>query len=215
MQKVAVEVRRIGPRGLLLQPHMESPAALAAWIRKVYAHRIHDAVPGATTVAVQLRTSQDCDLVAGDITALTGPAVTLLSNEYEPLVCAVRFDGPDLEEVAQRTGRSVTEIVATMTSTNFEVAFCGFAPGFGYLTGLPRFLHLPRRSTPRLRVEAGSVAVAAGYAAIYPSGSPGGWHLLGHCDLPLWDLARTPPAVMIPGRQVRFIEDDQAGGRHR
>jgi KipI family sensor histidine kinase inhibitor len=212
VSETAIHVRRFGPLGLLLRPYSISPAELATWIRGEYANRIDEAIPGATTVAVQWRTAQDCDEAAVEIAALTGAIAASVDSGHEPLICPVSFDGPDLSEVAQRTGRSVAEIIATMTSTNFEVAFCGFAPGFGYLTGLPEFLHLPRRPSPRPRIEAGSVAVAAGYAAIYPSRSPGGWHLLGRCDLPLWDLDRTPPALMIPGRQVRFIELDRADG---
>lgn len=215
MGHASIEVRRLGPLGLLLRPQSGSPAALGAWIREIYADQIDEAVPGATTVMVLWRSAADCDNAAHEIAALTGPVAPLLTTELEPLVCPVRFDGPDLDEVAQRTSRSVAEIVESMTSGSFEVAFCGFAPGFGYLTGLPEFLHLPRRSSPRTRVEAGSVAVAAGYAAVYPFASPGGWHLLGHCDVPLWDLNRTPPAMMIPGRQVRFVEFSHQSRSHK
>ena len=74
-------------------------------------------------------------------------------------------------------------------------AFCGFAPGFAYLRGLDPALHLPRRATPRTRVPAGAVAIADTYAAVYPSASPGGWHLLGHTDARLWDAEREPPAL--------------------
>jgi KipI family sensor histidine kinase inhibitor len=215
MHQTAMEVRRFGPLGLILRPHSGSPAALAAWIREQYSHQIDEAIPGATTVAVQWRSDSDCDMAAHDLAALSGPVAVASDEVHEPLICPVRFHGPDLNEAAQLTGRSVAEIVETMTATPLEVAFCGFAPGFGYLTGLPEYLHLPRRASPRPRVEAGSVAVAAGYAAIYPSGSPGGWHLLGHCDLTLWDLTRTPPALMVPGRQVRFVEVGRGGDPQR
>jgi KipI family sensor histidine kinase inhibitor len=84
-------------------------------------------------------------------------------------------------------------------------AFVGFAPGFAYLTGLHPSLHLPRRATPRTRVPAGAVAIAAGYSAVYPSASPGGWHLIGHTDATMWDAGRDPPAAIGPGASVHFV----------
>jgi biotin-dependent carboxylase-like uncharacterized protein len=84
------------------------------------------------------------------------------------------------------------------------VAFTGFAPGFGYLTGLDERLHLPRRESPRTRVPSGAVAVAGEYTGVYPRPSPGGWHLLGRTSVPLWDTGREPPALLLPGTKVRF-----------
>jgi KipI family sensor histidine kinase inhibitor len=106
--------------------------------------------------------------------------------------------------VAVRTGRSEDEVVALHSSAEYRVGFCGFMPGFGYLLGLPPELQLPRRSTPRTRVPAGSVAMAAEFSAVYPSASPGGWHLLGTTDLMLWDESRHVPALLVPGTRVRF-----------
>jgi KipI family sensor histidine kinase inhibitor len=87
----------------------------------------------------------------------------------------------------------------------YEVSFCGFAPGFAYLVGLPHQLHLPRRASPRTRVPAGSVAIAATYSAVYPRESPGGWHLLGTTNASMWDVSRQPPALLQPGMGVRFV----------
>lgn len=88
----------------------------------------------------------------------------------------------------------------------FRVAFCGFAPGFGYLTGLPERYHLPRRATPRTAVPAGSLALAGEYAGVYPRSSPGGWQLIGSTDAVLWDPEREPAALFAPGVRVRFEE---------
>jgi KipI family sensor histidine kinase inhibitor len=96
--------------------------------------------------------------------------------------------------------------VALHCSAEYSVAFCGFMPGFAYLLGLPTELHLPRRSTPRTRVPAGSVAIAAEFSSVYPSASPGGWHLLGTTDLVLWDESLAAPAVLVPGMRMRFEE---------
>ena len=84
------------------------------------------------------------------------------------------------------------------------MAFGGFAPGFGYLTGLPPHLHVPRRSTPRTRVPAGALGLAGPFAGVYPTASPGGWQLVGRTDAVLFDPDRDPPALLRPGVRVRF-----------
>ena len=117
-----------------------------------------------------------------------GEAVVTGESVDGPVVeVPVTYDGPDLDEVARATGLSVAEVVDLHSSTPHRVAFCGFMPGFAYLVGLPSALHLARRTTPRPRVPAGSVAIAAGYSGVYPRESPGGWHLIGWTDVVLWD----------------------------
>ena len=86
------------------------------------------------------------------------------------------------------------------------VAFCGFAPGFGYLVGADDRLDVPRRSNPRTRVPAGAVALAGKFSGVYPRESPGGWQLLGHTSVRTWDVRREPPALLVPGVRVRFVE---------
>jgi KipI family sensor histidine kinase inhibitor len=116
----------------------------------------------------------------------------------------VRFDGPDLAEVAGVWGVDEAEVARIVTGTAFRVAFCGFSPGFGYLTGLPPRREVPRRDTPRTRVPAGSVALAGPYAGVYPRASPGGWRIVGTTDAVVWDPRRDPPALLSPGTRVRF-----------
>lgn len=118
----------------------------------------------------------------------------------------VRYDGEDLEEVSELTGLSASEVVKAHTGGEYLAAFGGFAPGFLYITGLPEALRLPRRDTPRTRVPSGAVALGGGYTAVYPRDSPGGWHIIGHTCLSMWDLDREPPAALSPGDRVRFVE---------
>ncbi|RAO56749.1 Transcription elongation regulator [Micromonospora noduli] len=127
------------------------------------------------------------------------------ADDAPDVVVPVTFDGPDLPAVAEHWGVDVPAVRHRLTSTRFRVAFCGFAPGFPYLTGLPAELALPRLATPRPRVPAGSVALAGPYAGIYPGASPGGWLLVGRTDLVLFDVAADPPARLGPGTTVRMV----------
>ncbi|MFF5983330.1 allophanate hydrolase subunit 1 [Streptomyces olindensis] len=119
----------------------------------------------------------------------------------------VRYDGPDLADVAAHWGVPEPEVARIHAETEFRVAFCGFAPGFGYLTGLPPCYDVPRRATPRTAVPAGSVALAGPYTGVYPRSSPGGWQLIGTTDAVLWDHARVPAALLSPGTRVRFVPE--------
>ncbi|MFI6703461.1 allophanate hydrolase subunit 1 [Streptomyces sp. NPDC050509] len=132
-------------------------------------------------------------------TVRTDPAA-----HHDELTVPVRYDGPDLDEVARRTGLTTDEVIARHTAPRYTVAFAGFAPGFGYLTGTDPLLALPRRAEPRTGVPTGAVAVAGGFTGVYPRPSPGGWHLLGTTSLTLWDERRDPPALLVPGRAVRL-----------
>jgi KipI family sensor histidine kinase inhibitor len=159
-------------------------------------------VPAARTVLVVLDRPPS-DLDAATLRRL--PAVPVGDDEPAAAVeLPVVFDGADLDEVAGLTGRSAADVVRLLTAVELTVAFCGFAPGFGYLTGLPEELHLPRRATPRTRVPAGSVALAGPFAGVYPQASPGGWQLVGRTDAVLFDVDRDPPALLAPGTTVRF-----------
>ncbi|OEV14280.1 allophanate hydrolase, partial [Streptomyces nanshensis] len=121
----------------------------------------------------------------------------------------VRYDGPDLADVAALWGVAPDEVARRHAATEFRVAFCGFAPGFGYLTGLPEPYHVPRRATPRTRVPVGAVGLAGAYTGVYPRSSPGGWQLIGTAPRTvLWDTARTPAALLAPGTRVRFVPLD-------
>jgi KipI family sensor histidine kinase inhibitor len=161
-------------------------------------------VPAARTVLVVLdRPPTDLDVTV--LRRLPAPAAGP-EGTAAPVTLPVVFDGPDLAEVAGLVGRGVPELVAVLTAVEFTVAFGGFAPGFGYLTGLPEELHVPRRATPRTRVPAGSVALAGPYAGVYPRASPGGWQLVGRTDAVLFDVDREPPALLAPGARVRFRE---------
>lgn len=114
-------------------------------------------------------------------------------------------DGPDLEDVARLHGLRPSDVVELHASVEYEAFFLGFAPGFAYLGPLPASLVMPRLDVPRPRVPAGSVAIAGAQSAIYPTDTPGGWRLIGRTDLRPWDVARDPPALILPGNRVQFV----------
>lgn len=111
---------------------------------------------------------------------------------------------PDLEDVAQRTGLTRAEVVRQHSETLFHIYMIGFVPGYPYMGDLPDALVLPRRADPRIRVPAGSIAIASTMTAIYPVESPGGWHLIGTTPIRLFDPLLPRPALFSPGDKLRF-----------
>lgn len=195
-----------GPRAVLAEfEDLDRVMAAAERWRRAGLPGVTDVVPAERTVLVVHDGSLDvaCLEAADDGTSpgVRDDAVVPDGTVEVPVV----YDGADLESVARDVGGSVDDVIALHTRSVLRVAFCGFMPGFAYLVGLPTPLHLPRRSTPRARVPAGSVAIAAGYGGVYPRESPGGWHLLGRTDVVLWDDRRDVPALLAPGTTVRFV----------
>jgi KipI family sensor histidine kinase inhibitor len=165
-------------------------------------HRVlaSDVVPGARTVLFD--GVEDPAALADQVRRW--PLAPPASAEGPLVEVPTRYDGADLAEVARCWQMTPAEVVAAHTGTTFQVAFCGFAPGFAYCTGLP--MTVPRRASPRPQVPAGAVGLADEFTGIYPSASPGGWQLIGRTDLRVWDTDRDPPAMLSPGTRVRFVE---------
>jgi KipI family sensor histidine kinase inhibitor len=203
---VARRVRRYGPLGLLVETATSGEAlALCAWVAG--SGRAVRARPGLRSVLVQAdheaAGSVDVTGLARDLAVAVVEEVAVPAGRLVEI--GVRYDGEDLAEVAERLGLEVAEVVARHAAPTYTVACLGFSRGFPYLDGLDPVLRLPRRDTPRARVPAGSVAIAAEQAGIYPQSSPGGWHLLGRTDVPLFDPDSEPPALLAPGDHVRFV----------
>lgn len=201
-----MRVRPCGDRAVLIE-YDDLDQVLAAYAQLAAAppDGVVDLVPAARTVLVHLdpdRTDPTRITEAVDALDLTARAAADAGGVEIPVV----YDGADLPEVADRTGLTETQVVAAHTGQEWRVAFCGFAPGFGYLTGQDDRLHVGRRRDPRTSVPAGAVALAGPFSGVYPRPSPGGWQLIGHTDLAVWDLERTPPALLTPGVRVRFVE---------
>jgi KipI family sensor histidine kinase inhibitor len=191
--------RPYGPTAWLIE-ELDDPAAWSAGLDSMDVEGLVELVAAENTVLVRC-TRDALNQVAKSFEFVVAAAGESVASSIE---IGVRYDGPDLDVVADHAGLSAAEVIASHQSAEYTVAFCGFSPGFAYLRGLPAELQVPRRARPRTVVPAGSVAIAAHYSAIYPSASPGGWHLLGTTDEVVWDVDQPDPARLIAGTVVRF-----------
>ncbi|MFI2648703.1 allophanate hydrolase subunit 1 [Micromonospora fulviviridis] len=202
-----MRIRPVGAHALLLD--CDGPEQVEAWRAELWRRRAAgelnavEIVPAAATVLVD--GVPDRAAAATRIGGWTPEGAAAATGAAEVRVPTV-YDGADLPAVAEHWGVDVPAVVERLRRTEFRVAFCGFAPGFAYLTGLPPELAVPRLATPRTRVPAGSVALAGPYAGIYPTASPGGWLLVGRTDLVLFDVHADPPARLTPGTRVRLVD---------
>ena len=195
---------RCGREALLVEvDDLDAALALYAALRTAALNGVVDLVPGARTVLIRLDPAVTSPAEVQRATAgleVGGPRPADAGTVEIP----VRYDGPDLAEVAERTGLRPDEVIALHTGSRWTVAFAGFAPGFGYLTGGDPRLDVPRRDSPRTRIPAGSVGLAGRFSGVYPRDSPGGWQLIGSTTRRMWDLDRPQPALLVPGVEVIF-----------
>ena len=165
---------------------------------------VEEIIPAARTLLIQFRPSAITRQTLVDQLARRD-ASQRRAVEQRRVEIPVHYNGEDLDEVAALLQISREEVIRRHTAEDYSVAFCGFAPGFGYLTGGAGF-QVPRRKTPRTRIPAGAVALAGEFSGIYPKASPGGWQIIGVTPLQMWDLNRAEPALLRPGYKVRFTD---------
>ena len=195
-----------GDRAVLVE--LASPAEVLPirdWLVRQGNPAIGAVTPAARTVLVEFDPAR---LPAPALRALLDSAA--LSPEAgsasgDPVLLPVRYDGADLAAVADAAGLTADEVVELHSGAEYTVQFCGFSPGFGYLTGLHERLWLPRLASPRSSVPTGSVAIAGEFTGVYPRSSPGGWRLIGTTDARLFSLSDEPPTRLAPGARVRFV----------
>jgi KipI family sensor histidine kinase inhibitor len=199
-----MRVRRAGRRALLIEcrDSEQAEAYRAELFRRRDTGELQavEIVPGARTVlldgvAPEVETRLRDWLTGTEAATADGPLVEIPTT----------FAGEDLADVADRWRLSIADAVSRLVETPLTVAFCGFAPGFAYLRGLREEWAVPRLPAPRPRIPAGAVALAGAYAGIYPTASPGGWRLVGHTTINLFDVRREPPALLTPGTRVRLV----------
>ncbi|HET9874212.1 MAG TPA: carboxyltransferase domain-containing protein [Mycobacterium sp.] len=206
-----------GDRGLLLQ--FDRTADVLAWTAALHEAAlpgVSDVVPASRTVLVKLD-EPSCQAATRqrlrELRIDPDPIETTPPGGRVDVVIDVVYDGPDLAEVADRTGLTVAQVVDAHTATPWRVGFGGSTPGFAYLVGGDLRLAVPRRSEQRAAVPSGAVALAGEFSGIYPRRSAGGWQLIGRTDAVLWDLDRPGPALLTPGMWVQFTDRTAEGGR--
>jgi KipI family sensor histidine kinase inhibitor len=202
-----MRLRRCGPDAVLIEvAGLAEVGPVRAALRRAELPNLVELVPAARSVLAAF--APGTGVPASLQAALEAvDANDLDDRETRQVVLRVDYDGPDLDLVAETAGLSTDEVVDLHTGAEYTVAFCGFAPGFGYLAGLPEPLRQPRLDDPRTKVPAGSVGVAGEFTAAYPRESPGGWRLIGTLvadSEPLFDPRRDPAALLAPGDHVRF-----------
>ena len=188
-----------GPGSWLLEVDDDAAAAGLALHLRTRLDDVREVVPAARTVLVE-GVSEDRLRPVVD-----GWSPGEAAAPGELVEVPVTYDGEDLARVADLWGVSPDEVVERHTGLEFVSRFCGFAPGFAYLAGLPEEWAVPRLDTPRTKVPAGAVGLAGSWCGVYPTASPGGWQLLGRTSTPMWDPDREPPALLAPGTRAKFV----------
>ena len=181
---------------------------LATRIRAAQLKHVEEVVVGYTALTVwydALHVDYDKMVQAINPIAAADAGPGAMASEPPEHVIPVTYDGPDLAEVAERTGLTATEVVQRHSQRVYDVYLVGFVPGWAYLGDLDPALVLPRRAIPRTRVPAGSVGIAGAQTGVYPLATPGGWHLIGRTSVVLFDPAADPPAKLAAGDRVRFV----------
>jgi len=205
----AALVRRYGDSALLVEP-ADSGTTLAWYAAARSALETGelpgavDLVPAAASLLVRIdRSRATVEQAAAALRAL--PVEPTPPPPGRTVRLAVRYDGPDLPEVASALGWSADRLVAEHTARTWRSAFTGFAPGFAYLEPDREWPSVSRRRDPRTSVPAGALGLADRYSGVYPRATPGGWRLVGTTETAVWDLAHDPPALLTPGTVVRFV----------
>ena len=184
---------------------LDETLALLASLQRTPLAGVEELVPAARTILVRFRPSATS--AAALVQQIAQRDLSQRAERSSTLVeIPVHYNGEDLAEVAQILGITVDEVVQRHTGSEYTVAFTGFAPGFAYLSGGHPSLNVPRRSTPRTRLPAGSVGLAGTFSGVYPQASPGGWQIIGTTPVAMWDITRAQPALLQPGYRVRFVD---------
>jgi KipI family sensor histidine kinase inhibitor len=183
---------------------LDDVLALYAALSDAPPEGVVDVVPAARTVLLMIDPARTTLAAVADAVHRTAPRPGA-RTAGDAIELPVHYDGADLDELAGLLELTSEEVVARHTGAEWTVAFCGFSPGFGYLTQPGTEWDVPRRATPRTKVPPGAVALAGEFSGVYPRESPGGWQLIGHTDVDVFDLSRDPAALLRPGTRVRFV----------
>ncbi len=200
------DVRWAGPRALLLE--VESLDAVLALHAQLVEHPLTgqvEVIAAARTILAVFDSRTNARAARAALATMDAVPARDALVSGDPVRIEVVYDGEDLAEVGRLTGLGVEGVIEAHSGQLWTAAFGGFAPGFAYLVGENEVLNVPRRTSPRTAVPAGSVALAGNFSAVYPRRSPGGWQLIGRTATRMWDLGREQPALLRPGMTVQYV----------
>lgn len=209
------EIMSLGDRALLvnfdqkIDPDIHSQVMdLSAKVEEASVDGVTFTLPAycSVTIGFDPKKVSYLDLKPTIINLLKQPATgsTVSSRSLTLPVCYEEPYALDLQEVSKFSGLTPKEIIELHTGETYRVYMLGFLPGFPYLGVLPKALQLPRKRTPRVNVPERSVGIAGQQTGIYPSGSPGGWKILGNTPLPIFNSSSDNPFLLQVGDQVKF-----------
>ncbi|MEO9169992.1 MAG: 5-oxoprolinase subunit PxpB [Candidatus Baltobacteraceae bacterium] len=212
-----MKIFRLGESAIVLS---EDPPASLSVQRRIWSVAraargwtdVDDVVPGMNNVTLFARSHDDFGSLEERLRDAWETAVECEETQTPEIEIPVRYggaEGPDLAFVSDSTGLTEKEVVEAHSGAVYVVYFMGFQPGFAYLGGLDKRLHLERRAEPRARVLAGSVGIAGEQTGVYSQSAPGGWHIIGRTETRMFDLSRVPASLLAPGRRVRFVRRAQ------
>src|SRR5438093_9958534 len=189
-------------RGIVTELQRHAPAGLVEF------------VPAFTTILLEFdsKVVPEPDQVAEELLERLEAAAQKILPPAPVKEIPVRYDGADLEAMAKAKGMTVEQVCDLHSAPLYNVYMLGFSPGFPYLGDLDPRLHTPRLASPRPKVRAGSVAIGGEHTGIYTVDSPGGWNIIGHTPLRIFDPARGEPNGpdeamfrLKPGDRVKFV----------
>lgn len=198
-------IRAYGRHALIVElDTLDEVLGLHAALRQDPPVGLVETVPAARTLLLGFDTRTTPAALAAEVRRR--PVDASRTRSGPTVEVPARYRGEDLAEVAEQTGLNTSQVVQRHVARTYVVALIGFAPGFYFLAGGDRGLQVPRRSSPRIEVRRGAIALAGEFTGIYPRAGPGGWQIIAYTSAALWDLGRTPAALLAPGTRVRFVE---------
>lgn len=207
-------ILHLAPQIVLLQwldePGIETSNKVGQWnayIKEHYRDQLIETVIGYREIALYVRPGISIQALVDRIQRIDlqrAKASDEVLGQITLPVCYGGEFGPDLEVVAKDLGLTPEALIELHSTGRYQAAFLGFLPGFAYLNGLDERLHYPRKSNPRPVIAAGAVGIGGSQTGIYPTESPGGWQIIGRCPIPMFDITKSPAALIRAGNIIRF-----------
>ena len=185
--------------------------ALASHCKRT--NEFNDLVAAMNSLTLYLKSDKDLNKWLNALPSLWD-GITHSSFKGQHHLIKTTYNGEDLNYVADYHALTIDEVIDIHSKAQYHVLFLGFQPGFAYLHGLDKQLHTPRRDEPRVKVPKGAVAIGASQTGIYPADTPGGWHIIGHTDTPLFDSTLEQPCSIQPGDTLKFVPLMTKGTTH-